>query len=246
MANFDSQLQSCFEQPEQPEVLGLGDVLPLGGLHDLHHGVVHAVQEESRETRQESFVRLASSEKLAKEVKVNVLAQDCGPTLSEKVLLHNDAALLGLDFVKEFAVEHQVGDSVPVVMDLDLHEHVPEPSALAGGLSGEFRKLFDIKQKPLFALPSILESSSDFFATSASVVSARAVPSTPLMSRVTSTSSSLSLASPPTSPRASVLEQHSVSGILGKAGESLTMQKQGEKSSVLVPISFLTLWPQVL
>jgi hypothetical protein len=169
---------------------------------------------------------------------MNMLDQDCGPTLSEKILLHNDAALLGIV-------------SVPVVMDLDLHEHVPEPSALSGGFSGEFRKLFNIKQKPLFALPSILESSSDFFATSASVVSARAVPSTPLMSRVTSTSSSLSLASPPTSPRASVLEQHSVSafsrdGILGKAGESLTMQKQGEKSSVLVPISFLTLWPQVL
>ena len=126
-----------------------------------------------------------------------------------------------------------------MVMDLDLHEHVPEPSALSGGFSGEFRKLFNIKQKSLFALPSILESSSDFFATSASVVSARAVPSTPLMSRVTSTSSSLSLASPPTSPRASVLEQPSVpaflrDGILGKAGESLTMQQLGEKSSVLV------------
>jgi hypothetical protein len=69
------------------------------------------------------------------------LAQDCGATLSERVLLHNDAALLGLDFVNELAVEHQVGDYVPVVIDLDLHEHVPEPSALAGGLSGEFRKL---------------------------------------------------------------------------------------------------------
>ena len=38
--NFDSQLQSCFKQHEQPEVLGLGDVLPLGGLLDLHHKVV--------------------------------------------------------------------------------------------------------------------------------------------------------------------------------------------------------------
>ena len=58
--NFDSQLQSCFKQPEQLEVLGLGDVLPLGGLHDLHHGAVRAVQEESRDTRQESFVSLDS------------------------------------------------------------------------------------------------------------------------------------------------------------------------------------------
>jgi hypothetical protein len=167
------------------------------------------------------------------------LAQDCGTTLSERVLLHNDAALLGLDFVNELAVEHQVGDYVPVVIDLDLHEHVPEPSALAGGLSGEFRKLFDIKQKPIFALSSTLDSSSEFIATPASLVSARAVPSTTLMSRVTSTSSLLSLASPTTSPRASVLEQPSVpafsrDGILGKAGESLTMQQLGEKSSVLV------------
>ena len=67
---------------------------------------------------------------------MNMLDQDCGPTLSEKILLHNDAALLGIDFVKELAVENQVGDSVPVVMDLDLHELVPEPSALSGGFSG--------------------------------------------------------------------------------------------------------------
>ena len=45
MANFDSQLQSCFPQTGQPEVLGLGDVLPLGGPQELHHGAVRAVQE---------------------------------------------------------------------------------------------------------------------------------------------------------------------------------------------------------
>ena len=190
--NFDSQLQSCFKQHEQPEVLGLGDVLPLGGLLDLYHGAVHAVWEESRKTRQE-VLSASSSQKLTKKVKMNMLAQDCGPTLSEKILLHNDAALLEIDFVNELAVENQVWDSVPV--------------ALSGGFSGEFRKLFNIKQKPLFALPSILESSSDFFATSASVMFARAVP---LMSRVTSTSYSLSLASPTTSPRTSVFEQISV------------------------------------
>ena len=171
---------------------------------------------------------------------MNLLARDCGPTLSERVLLHNDAALLGLDFVNELAVESpQVGVSVPVVVDLDHHEHVPEPSALAGGLSGEFRKLFDIKQKPIFALSSTLDSSSEFIATSASLVSARAVPSTTLMSRVTSAPSSSSLASSPTSSRASVLEQPSVpaferDGILGKAGESLSMRQLGKKSSVLV------------
>ena len=128
--NFDSQLQSCFKQHEKREVLGLG------GLLDLYHGAVHAVWEESRKTRQE-VLSASSSQKLTKKVKMNMLAQDCGPTLSEKILLHNDAALLGIDFVKELAVENQVGDSVPVVMDLDLQEHIPEPSALAGGLSGE-------------------------------------------------------------------------------------------------------------
>jgi hypothetical protein len=108
--NFDSQLQSCFKQHEQPEVLGLGDVLPLGGLLDLYHGVVHAVWEESRETRQE-VLSASSSQKLTKKVKMNMLAHDCGPTLSEKILLHNDAALLGIDFVKELVVENQVWDS---------------------------------------------------------------------------------------------------------------------------------------
>ena len=114
---------------------------------------------------------------------------------------------------------------------------------------------------------SMMESSFDFFISSASEMSARAVPSTPLKRRVSSTSSSL--ASSTTSPRTSVLDQISApafsrDGILGKAGEiwtlqqpgpqywsspwyllsrelgfwarlpSLTMQKQGEKSSVLV------------
>ena len=232
--NSDSQLQSFFKQHEQPEVLGLGDVLPLGGLLDLYHGAVHAVWEESRKTRQE-VLSASSSEKLSKEVKINMLTQNCGP--SEKILLHNDAALLGIDFVKEIAVENPVGDSVSVVMDLDLHEQVPELSALSGGLSGEFRKLFDIKQKLLFALQSMLESSPDFFISSAFEMSATAVPSTPLKGRVSSTFSSLT--SSTTSPRASVLDQNSApvfsrDGILGKAGESLTFQQLGKKSSVIV------------
>ena len=127
---------------------------------------------------------------------------------------------------------------------------------LTSQLSGDFRKMFDIKQKLLFTLASILKSSS--------------------MSRVTSTSYSLSLASPTTSIT-SVLKQISVFacelgfwarqarfGLCSRQGLGIGTAlviyflarrdsgqgwrvfynaEQGEKSSVLV--SFLTLWPQV-
>ena len=91
------------------------------------------VQEGAHGTRQESLVSLDSREELPREDKFNVLARDSGPTLSERVLLHNDTALLGLDFMKELAVETpQVGAHVPVDVVLDQHMHVPEPSARAG------------------------------------------------------------------------------------------------------------------
>jgi hypothetical protein len=53
MANFEGQLESCVKQLLQPEVLGLGEVPPLGDLHGvvqqpgvlgLRLGVVQAVQ----------------------------------------------------------------------------------------------------------------------------------------------------------------------------------------------------------
>ena len=102
----------------------------------------------------------------------------------------------------------------------------------------EFQKLFYVKQKPIFALPSI-SNSSEYVTTSVSTISAQAVPKTNLLNRVISTPSSSSTASPPTSPRASVSEESLVpafsrDGILGKAGESLSMRQIGEKSSVLV------------
>ena len=56
-----------------------------------------------------------------------MFGQDSGATLTEEVLLHNDDAFLGLDFMEEIAV---------------------------GAL-----------QKPIFALPSI-SNSSEFIATS--------------------------------------------------------------------------------
>ena len=45
LANFESQLQGCVQQAGQPEVLGIGDVLPLGGPQELQHGAVREVQE---------------------------------------------------------------------------------------------------------------------------------------------------------------------------------------------------------
>ena len=119
MANFESQLESCVKQPLQPEVLGLGEVPPLGDLHGvvqqpgvlgLGLGIVQAVKEKSRETRKESFVSLASIEKKFSMLAGIVVLH----FLSDAVLL-----LLGFDFVKELVVL-QVKD--PVVLDQDLHE----------------------------------------------------------------------------------------------------------------------------
>ena len=182
-------------------------------------------------------VDLDSCDELPRGDNFNVLVQDSGATLSERVLLHSDAALLGLDLLEEPAVgTHQV--RAPVVdLVLGHHVQVPESSARTGGLSGEFLKLFDVKQKPLFALPST-SNSSMFIAASVSTISPQAVPKTTLLNRVVSTPSSSSTASTTSSSRASVLESSvsafSRDGILGKAGESLSMRQIGEKSSVLV------------
>ena len=119
------QLESCVRQPDHPEVLGLGEVSLLGVLQEvlqqpenleLGLGAFQAVRKESHETRQKSFVSSAPVE---------------GPSLSEKILLHCDTALLDLDFVKELAVDPEVNDPVKLVMDVD---HCPEPSDLAGRL----------------------------------------------------------------------------------------------------------------
>jgi hypothetical protein len=67
--------------------------------------------------------------KLAKRVLLVRLREDSIPC---------DAALLGLDFVKELAVDPEVNDPVKLVMDVD---HCPEPSDLAGRLGEGFRKL---------------------------------------------------------------------------------------------------------
>jgi hypothetical protein len=68
---------------------------------------------------------------------MNVLVHD-GPSLSEKILLHCDAALLGLDFVTELAVDHQVKDPVPVILDLDLHEQLSRAFSFSWSVGWRF------------------------------------------------------------------------------------------------------------
>ena len=160
-------------------------------------------------------------------------------TLSEKVMLHKDSALLGLNFEEELAVRSlPVEVKMPEVVHLDIFTHPLEPSASPRGLSGDFQKLFDVKRKPLFAFTSMTDSASEFVATSASVMSTTSVPLTSLKSRVSSTPSSASLSASPTT-RSSVLKQTSVpvfqkDGVLGQAGSSLSVQELGKKSKALI------------
>ena len=146
--------------------------------------------------------------------------------------------MLGLDILEEATVGVQQVRAPVVDLVLDPQVQVPESSARPGGLSVEFLKLFNVKQRALFALPST-SNSFMFDAASVSTISPKAVPKTPLVERVVSTPSTSSPASTPSSPRTSVLAASSVpaftrDGILGKAGETLTVQQIGEKSSVLV------------
>ena len=111
-------------------------------------------------------------------------------------------------------------------MDLvpDPQVQVPESSARPGGLSVEFQKLFNVKQRALFALPST-SNSFMFDVVSVSTISPKAVPKTPLVERVVSTPSTSSPSLNPSSLRSSVLAASSVpaftrDGILGKAGET--------------------------
>ena len=78
-----------------------------------------------------------------------------------------------------------------------------------------------------------------FDAGSVSTISTTDVPSTPLVERVVSTPTTSLPTSSPSSQRTSVLAESSVpaftrDSLLGKAGETLTVQQLGEKSSVLV------------
>ena len=70
------------------------------------------------------------------------LVQKKSMSLTEQVLLHRDAQLLGMEIVSEpSALVQQLG-----VVDQS------SASARPGELSDEFRKLFNLKQKPLFTL----------------------------------------------------------------------------------------------
>ena len=53
LANFESQLQGCVQQPGQREVLGVGELLPLEEQQELQRGAVRDVQELSQEVVRE-------------------------------------------------------------------------------------------------------------------------------------------------------------------------------------------------
>ena len=100
MSHFDSQLQNCFVRDGKPEV-GLGvDVLSQEGRQDLHLADVDpAVQEGALRIQHEGLVSCDDGLVLLdvpRGDKFAVLGQNSEATLSEKVLLHSDAAFLGL------------------------------------------------------------------------------------------------------------------------------------------------------
>jgi hypothetical protein len=79
----------------------------------------------------------------------------------------------------------------------------------SSALCGDFKKLFEVKRKSLFAFPSKTDSASEFVASSTSVLSRTSVPSTCLKDRVCSPSSPTSVSASPT-VRTSVLSTNSV------------------------------------
>ena len=173
-------------------------------------------------------------------------------SLTEQVLLHRDAQLLGMEIVSEpSSLVQQLG-----VVDQS------SASARPGELSEEFRKLFNLKQKALFTLPggsdavqTSLSAPSVSVATSISTTegfSKTSVPVSSLMSRAdscpaatlvstTSSRTSVLVSSSPTTSSVvtsspSVVEegvQLDRDGILGQQGECLSANKLGEISSKL-------------
>ena len=197
MSHFDSQLQNCYVEGVKPEVTSLGvDVLSQGGSQDLHLGAdVLAVQDGGLRTQNEGLVNhdaglvvldvaagcgglgsedLNSCDEMPRGTNINVLVHESGASLTERVLLHNDATLLGLDILEEATVGVQQVRAPVVDLVLDPQVQVPESSARPGGLSVEFQKLFNVKQRALFALPST-SNSFMFDAASVSTISPKAV-----------------------------------------------------------------------
>ena len=178
----------------------------VGGVRDLCQGSAQLLRDGVVRMDQDDPQFL--SENLASEVQKEVKSTSRDLTLSEKILLHKDSVLLGLNFEEELAVSSlPIEVKMPEVVHLDTFAHPLEPSASTRGLSGDFKKLFDVRRKALFAFTSKTDSASEFVASSASVMSTTSVPSTCLKDRVSSTPSPASLSASPTM-RTSVLTKN--------------------------------------
>ena len=111
----------------QGAVCGVQD-LHQGSTQLLHDGVARVVQDGPHETQVQSFVNFLSSEELPCEVQMNVKSRTRDLTLSEKVLLHKDSAVLGLNFEEELAARSlPVEVKMPEVVHLDILTHPLEP-----------------------------------------------------------------------------------------------------------------------
>ena len=121
-----------------------------------------------------------------------------------------DPILLGWDFEEELVVSSLHFEvKIQELVHVDAFAHPSELSTSTSALSGDFKKLFEVKRKSLFAFPSKTDSASEFVASSASVLSRTSVPSTCLKDRVCSPSSPTSVSASPT-VRSSVLSTNSV------------------------------------
>ena len=207
---------------------------------------VQVQRQGSAQLLREGVVRLEPEDpqflgkNLANVVQKEIKSTSRDLTLSEKVLLHKDSILLGLNFEEELTVSSLPFEvKVPEeVVHVDAFVHPSELSASTSALSGVFKKLFEVKRKSLFAFPSKTDSASAFVASSASVMSRTSVPSTCLKDRVSSPPSPTSVSASPT-VRTSVLSTNSVpvlekDGILGLAGASLSLEELGKRSKALI------------
>ena len=91
------------------------------------------------------------------------------------------------------------------LVHVDAFAHPSELSTSTSALSGDFKKLFEVKRKS----PSKTDSASAFVTSSTSVMSRASVPSTCLKDKVSSPPSSTSVSASPT-VRTSVLSTNSV------------------------------------
>ena len=166
-------------------------------------------------------------------------------SLTEQVLLHRDAQLLGLQVVLE---------PTPSAPSSSSLRGVSRP----GQLGGDFVKLFKLKQLPVFSIPvastSVQKTSVDSsslvsptvtptlvtLVPLATLVSPVKMPQAPLSSSSSTRTSVLSSAcSTPSTLSSSNLEEEQVhllgrDGILGKKGDRLSNSELGELSSNLV------------